>query len=127
MMRFIAILLLLASCAPRKIDRIEKIQMRTIDTTIITPPEYLTGTRPLRFMETIVMENDRVITEVFIDTVLQTVEVFTEVKEQEHEVKMNERTETNTKTKTVERCLPWWGWWLIGVLSAVIIYLILNL
>ena len=126
-MKYVIVLLLLASCAPRKIDRIEKIQIRTIDTTIITPPEYLTGTRPLRFMETIVVENERVRTEVLIDTVLKTVEVNTEVKEQEHEVKMNERTETNTKTKTVERGLPWWGWWLIGVLSAVIIYLILKL
>lgn len=126
-MKYVIVLLLLASCAPRKIDRIEKIQIRTIDTTIITPPEYLTGTRPLRFMETIVVENERVRTEVLIDTVLKTVEVNTEVKEQEHEVKMNERTETNTKTKTVERGLPWWGWWLIGVLSAVIIYLIFKL
>lgn len=126
-MKYVIVLLLLASCAPRKIDRIEKIQIRTIDTTIITPPEYLTGTRPLRFMETIVVENERVRTEVLIDTVLNTVEVNTEVKEQEHEVKMNERTETNTKTKTVDRGLPWWGWWFIGVMSAVIIYLILKL
>lgn len=126
-MKYVIVLLLLASCAPRKIDRIEKIQTRTIDTTIITPPEYLTSVRPLQFMETIVVENERVRTEVFIDTVLRTVEVFTEVKEQQHEVKLHERTAINTKTKTVERGLPWWGWWLIGVLSAVIIYLILKL
>lgn len=122
----IIILILLASCSPRKIQRIEKIKTRTIDTTITVPRDIIRAVRPLRFMETIVVENERVRTEVRIDTVLMTVEVESEVKETTHKVKATEVTET--KTKDVKRSgHKWWHWYIAGAISVILLYVVIRM
>ena len=120
MMRYILISLILVSCAPREVTRIEKIKTRTIDTTVITPPDIIYAVRPLTFFDTIVVENERVRTEVIIDTVLKTVEVTSEVKPFEHRVKATERIEMKTKQKETKGIFPWYVWYLCGVVSVVL-------
>jgi len=107
----------------RSVEKIEKVQIRTADTTVFTPPDIIREVRPLIFHDTIVVENERVRTEVFIDTVFQEVQVESEVKPFEHEVKIKEVI----KTKEVTRDSPskWWVWLLIGLLI-VPIYKIVN-
>lgn len=122
-MRYLLIVILLASCAPREITRIEKIKTRTIDTTVVTPRDIIYAVRPLTFYDTIVVENERVRTEVVIDTVLNTVEVKSEVKPFKHRVKAVERIETKSKQKETKGIFPWYVWYLAGVVSVVFIQL----
>ena len=126
-MRYLIIILILfASCSPRKVQRIEQIKTRTIDTTITVPRDIIRAVRPLRFMDTIVVENERVRTEVRIDTVLMTVEIESEVKETTHKVKATEITET--KIKDVERSgYKWWHWYLAGVISVIVLYVVIRM
>lgn len=107
----IPILILFTSCANR--EKIEKVTIRHLDTTVVTPREIIQEARPLIFHDTIVVENERVRTEVFIDTVFQEVLVSSDVKPFEHEVKIKEVVKY--KEKKVKRT-NWWVWLLIGFL-----------
>ncbi|HMA78376.1 MAG TPA: hypothetical protein VKP88_04575 [Candidatus Paceibacterota bacterium] len=126
-MRYFVVLLLLASCAPREITRVEKIKTRTIDTTVTVPRDIIHAVRPLVFHDTIVVENERVRTEVIIDTVLKTVEVTSDVKPFQHTVKATEVIETKSKQRTRSQVFPWWAWYIAGIVSVVLLYLFLRL
>ncbi|HMA79039.1 MAG TPA: hypothetical protein VKP88_08005 [Candidatus Paceibacterota bacterium] len=126
-MKYLVILLLLASCAPREITRVEKIQTRTIDTTVTVPRDIIYAVRPLVFQDTIVVENERVRTEVVIDTVLKTVEVTSEVKPFNHTVKATEVIETKSKQRTRSQIFPWWAWYIAGIISTVVAYIVIRI
>lgn len=110
---------LLFSC--RSVEKMEKITIRGIDTTVVTPPDIIRATRPLIFHDTIYVENERVKTEVFIDTIFQEVEVESEVKPFEHEVKIKEVVKEKVVKK--EPTVKWWVWLVIGVLIIPVIRL----
>jgi hypothetical protein len=99
----------------------EKITIRGVDTTVVTPPDIIRATRPLVFHDTIYVENERVKTEVFIDTIFQEVEVESEVKPFEHEVKIKEVVKEKVVKK--EPTVKWWVWLVIGVLIIPVIRL----
>lgn len=98
----------------RSVEKMEKITIRRVDTTVVTPPDIIRATRPLIFHDTIFVENERVRTEVFIDTVYKEVKIESEVKPFEHDVKIREVV----KEKVVKRepTVKWWVWLLIGFL-----------
>lgn len=120
-MRWLLIILIFASCTPREVIKLERITTRSIDTVVVTPPDIIRETRPLIFRDTIVVENERVRTEVVIDTVTKTVYVESEVKPFEHTVKMQERTVTETKTRKRTAIFPWWAWYIAGAVSVLIV------
>ena len=110
-------MLLLASCATRKdVEKIEKI--RYVDTIVTVKPDIIRDTRPLVFMDTIIVENERVRTEVLIDTVYQEVRVESEVKEYKERVKAKEVVKSK---KTSVKRSNWWRWFLFGFFLAVVL------
>lgn len=117
-MRWLIIILLLASCATRKdVEKIEKI--RYVDTIVTVKPDIIRAVRPLTF-DTIVVENERVRTEVFIDTVYKEVRVESEVKEYKERVKAKEVVKSK---KTSVKRSNWWKWFLFGFFLAVVLRL----
>lgn len=110
-------MLLFASCATRKnVEKIEKI--RYVDTIVTVKPDIIRAVRPLVFMDTIVVENERVRTEVFIDTVYKEVQVQSEVKEYKERVRAKEVIKSK---KTSVKRSNWWKWLLFGFFLAVVL------
>ena len=125
-MRYAILILLLASCSSRQVTRVEKIQTRTIDTTVTTPKDIIYAVRPLTFLDTVVVENERVRTEVIVDTVFNTIEVTSEVKEYTHDVKATEVTEIKEKDVEVS-AFKWYTWYFMGVITVIVFIVIIRM